>query len=275
MKFKYLISCVFVFVIGLAGCQSGEEATDSNGDEDVVLVLVDGEPVTLPMLERVMADRGVEENDHEAMREILDELIRVRAAANAAVAEGLDQEPEVQAEIELREMDSLYRRYMEKAEGEHEITESDIERVYRQQRERAGDTRYQIEMIAYADAAQALSDLARLEDGATDWNSVVEEAESAQRSVERPGWIDRSQVPEEFASALAKMQSGEIVPVPLEMSDDVRIVRVLDTRPLEVPPLDQVRDGIRRSLERERRQAIMETLYDEAEIEPMLPLEEQ
>lgn len=275
MNLKYLISCVFIFVIGLAGCQSDEEAAGGGGDEDVVLVLVDGEPITLPMLERVMADRGVEENDHEAMREILDELIRVRAAANAAEAEGLDQEPEVQAEIALREMDSLYRRYMEKAEGEHEITESDIERVYRQQGERAGDTRYQIETIAYAETAQALSDLARLEDEATDWDSVVETAEANERSVERPGWIDGSQVPEEFANALAETQSGEIVPVPLEVSGGVRIVRVLDTRPLEVPPLDQVRDGIRRSLERERRQAIMETLYDEAEIEPMLPLEEQ
>lgn len=275
MKLKYLISCVFVLVIGLAGCQSEEEAAEGSGDEDVVLVLVDGEPITLPMLERVMADRGVEENDHEAMREILDELIRVRAAANAAVAEGLDQEPEVQAEIALREMDSLYRRYMEKAEGEHEITESDIERVYRQQRERAGDTRYQIETIAYTDTAQALSDLARLEDELADWDSVLEEAESAERGVERPGWIDRSQVPEEFASALAETQSGEIVPVPLEMSESVRIVRVLNTRPLEAPSLDQVRDGIRRSLERERRQAIMETLFDEADIEPMLPLEEQ
>lgn len=275
MKLKYLSIIVFILVLALPGCQSGEEAAEGNGNEDVVLVRVDGEPITLPMLERVMADRGVPENDHEAMREILDELIRVRATANAAVAEGLDREPEVEAEIALREMDSLYRRYMAKAEGEHEITESDIERVYRQQRERAGDTRYRIEMIAYADSARALSDLARLEDEATDWDSVVETAEADQRSVERPGWIDGSQVPEDFAGALAETQSGEIVPVPLELSEAVRIVRVLDTRPLEAPSLDEVRDGIRRSLESDRRQAIVETLYEEAEIEPMLPLEEQ
>lgn len=275
MNLKYLSIIAFVSVLALPGCQSGEEAEDGNGDEDVVLVLVDGEPITLPMLERVMADRGVSENDHEAMREILDELIRVRAAANAAVAEGLDREPEVEAEIALRKMDSLYRRYVARAEEEHKITESDIERVYRQQRERAGDTRYRIEMIAYADSARALSDLARLEDGTTDWDSVVETAEADQRGVERPGWIDGSQVPEDFASALGETESGEIVPVPLEMPEGVRIVRVLDTRPLEAPPLDEVRDGIRRSLESERREAIVETLYDEAEIEPMLPLEEQ
>lgn len=261
---------IISLIILMAGCQSGEE----NGDDVVTLVLVDGEPITLPMLERVMADRGVDEDDHEAMREILDELIRVRAAANAAIEAGLHREPEVRAEIALREMDSLYRRYMRQAESEHEITEADIERVYREQRERAGDTRYRIETIVYEDSARALRDLARAEDGAVDWNELVASAETENRRIDSPGWIDRSQVPADFATALEETDVGELVPALLETQQGERIVRLADTRALEAPPLEEVRAGIRRTLEGQRRQAITETLYEEAEIEPMLPLEE-
>lgn len=272
MKYNLLIVIIISFLVGC-----GERAEDAAGTEtgdEVVLVRVDGEPITLPMLERVMDARGIGEDQHEAMRDLLDELIRLRVVANAAIDEGIDREPEVRAERQLRDMESLYRHYLDRAQRAEPVTDEQIEAVYRSQRERAGDTQYRIETIIYPSQSDALREIARLEDGEIDYEAIRDAAEAAGRSVEQPGWIDRSQVPEEFATLLAESSAGEVVPLPLDTPQGWRLVRVTDTRELEVPALDEVREGIARRLLEQRRQARIEKLYEQAEVEPMLPLDE-
>lgn len=270
MKNNLLI--LLILPLAIIGCQSEDPAMDH--DDEVVLVLVDGEPVTLPMLELMMRSRGVDEQDHETMRELLDELIRMQAAANAAAAEGIADEPEVRAERRLRDLQTLTRHYINHYQREHPVTDDEVETVYREQIERAGDTRYRIETITYLDQAEALRALAEIDAGRTDFDALRAQAEAAGRAVEQPGWVDRSQVPPDFAEAMVRSGPDEVVGVPLETSRDWRIVQVIETQTLTPPSLEEVREGIARTLLRQRRQALMETLQEQAEIEPMLPLEE-
>lgn len=271
MNPKYLIF-LFLFFLFACGDQGGESA-DSD-DEAVVLVEVDGTPVTLTMLETVMEARGLSESDHEAMRELLDELIRMQAVANAARAEGLDRDPQVQARLRIARLQTLNQHYLERAQQGRTISEQDIRDVYDAQLERSGDTQYRIEIIAYDDQARALKAIKRLQDGAIDYAALRAEAQASGLPVDTPGWIDRSQVPEDFAAALAETGTGSVVPRPLKNSRGWFLVRVSDKRDLQVPDFEQVRDGIARSLRQQQNKALVESLYDQAEITPMLPLEE-
>lgn len=269
MSYKLLIVCMALAF--LSACQSQEEAI---GEDDVVLVLVDGEPITLPMLELAMRSRGVTEDDHERMRDLLEELIRMRAVANAAERDGLLDDPEVRAERRLRDMEVLHLRYISHVQRQHPVTDEDIETVYRQQRERAGDFQYQIETITYPDQATALRVLATLDDGEMEYEAVRRDAESSGLAVEQPGWVDLSQVPAEFAAVLEDREPGSVITLPLETPQGWRVVQVIDRRALQTPPLEQVREGIARSLLQQRRQALIEDLYDQADIKPMLPMED-
>lgn len=271
MKYNYLIF-LFSFFLIACGNQGGESA-DADA-ETVVLVEVDGTPVTLTMLEVAMEARGVSENDHEAMRELLDELIRMQAVVNAARGEGLDRNPEVRAQLRLVEMQTLYRHYLERAQRGRTISEQDLRDVYAAQLERSGDTQYRIEIIGYDDQARALKAIERVQDGAVDYAALRAEAQASGLPVDEPGWIDRSQVPEDFAALLVETGAGEIVPQPLNNPQGWFVVRVSDKRDLQVPSFEQVRDGIARSLEQQQRQTLVESLYDQAEITPMLPLEQ-
>lgn len=270
MRYRSLIILSIAF---LSACAQEEGSIDSD-NEGTVLVEVDGQPITLAMLERSMEARGVEASEHERMRELLDELIRVQAVANAARSEGMAEEPEVQAELRLVEIQTLYRRYINRAEQAEPVSDEDIRDVYQAQLERSGDTQYRIETIAYDEQARALQAIRRLQDGEVTHSELRAEAQADGLAVEEPGWIDRSQVPEDFAGRLVDTESGEIVPRPLESSRGWHLVRVLETRELQVPSLDEVREGIARSLLQQRREALTKSLYDQAEITPMLPLEE-
>lgn len=271
MNCRLLILLSIVFVSACA--QEGGESAAS-GEEAVVLVEVDGAPVTLPMLERVMEVQNVAEDDHERMRQVLDELIRMQAVANAARSEGLADDPEVRAEIRLGEMQTLYRHYVNRAQRADPVTDEEIEAVYQAQRERSGDTQYRIETIAFDDQARALQAIRRLEDGDVTYSELRAEAKAEGLAIEEPGWIDRSQVPQDFAARLDEADAGSVVPQPLESRQGWHLVRVLETRDLEVPSLEEVREGIARSLLQQRRQALIQSLYDQAEITPMLPLDD-
>ncbi|HSH26836.1 MAG TPA: peptidylprolyl isomerase [Wenzhouxiangella sp.] len=271
MKYKYLILLAFFFLIACGN--QGSESADTD-TEAVVLVEVDGTPVTLTMLEVAMEARGVAENDHEAMRELLDELIRMQVVANAARSEGLDRNSKVRAQLRLAELQTLSRHYLERAQRGQTISEQDIRDVYAAQLQRSGDTQYRIEIIGYDNQARALKAIERVQEGAVDYAALRTEAQAAGLMVDEPGWIDRSQVPEGFAALLVEAGTGEIVPQPLENPRGWFVVRVSEKRDLQVPPFEQVRDGIARSLRQQQGQTLVESLYDQAEITPMLPLEQ-
>lgn len=267
MKRSFLL---IVFALVIAGCEPGHES-ELVHEDDVLLVLVDGRPVTLPMLEALMEIRGVDEADEEGMRELLDELIRIRAMANAAEDEGLADEPRIRAERAIKDMETLYVSYVERVQRENPVSEEEIRQVYDAQVERAGDRQFRVETLAYPDQSSALRALEAAEDEGIDFATM---AEQSGQVVQPVGWVDTSQVPSRFAVELAESEAGQVVPLPLEYEGQWLAVHVTDTRALEPPAFEDLQEGIRRRLNRERVQALIDTAYDAADIEPMLPMDE-
>lgn len=276
MNAKQLLGRIGLFglLLALAGCHNPTGTDSLIGADDVILVEVDGRPISLPMLEFMMAQRGIAEDDHEAMRELLDELIRLRAVANAAESDGLAEQPEVRAQRALRDMETLQLRYFTRIHEQYPVTEEAIVETYNNQLERSGDRQFRLQTVVYSSQADALRRLAELDEQALDFDALVAEARSEDRLVEPTGWVDRSQLGPELGPLLDQAAAGDVLSAPLRTPQGWRLLRVEDARPLDVPALDAVRDGIERQLVRQRLEALVEDLYQAAEITPMLPLED-
>lgn len=264
---------IFFVVLWVAACDQALD-TPLLDEDEVVLVMVDGRPVTLPMLEVLMQIRDVGEDDEAGMRQLLDELIRIRVMANAAEDATLAEDTHVRAERMIKDMETLYVHFLEHYQQENPIDEDEIERAYREQVTRSGDRQFLIESILYNDQAAILIDIARVEDENLDFETLASEARERGLRVEQGVWVDRTQVPESFATVLSETAEGDVVPVPLHAGGEWRLARLGDTRPLEVPDLSEVHDGIRRHLTRQQSESLIERLYEAADIVPMLPLEE-
>jgi peptidyl-prolyl cis-trans isomerase C len=268
MKNKMLIPIAFL-ALSLMGCQANEPW---HSKEDVVLVEVDGRPVTLPMLEFMMDNKGITEEDTDGMRELLEELIRLRVVANAAETDGLADQKMLRAERAIKDMEALQIAYFKQVYEQFPVTDERIEEAYRAQVARAGQFQYQLETISFVDQPQALSALLQLEEGAETFESLITEAKANGREVMTSPWVDQSQVPDRFAAALVRSQVGSIVTLPLPAPNGAGwlVTRIADRRGLSAPPIDQVREGIARSLVRQRLDALVEDLYAAADIVPML-----
>jgi len=269
---------IFVIAALLSGCGASDNEADIArmlvADDDVVLVEVGGAPVTLPMLEFLMEMRDVDEEDTEGMRELLDELIRLRSVANRAAEEEVSSRERVRAERMIKDIEVQYVRYLEHFQQENQVSEEEIRAVYQAQVERAGDRRYKLETIEFDQQAAALEQLDALRQGSLNFQGALERADAAGRVARRTDWIDASQVPPDFAEVLGETAAGTLVDSLLPYQDQWLIVRVAEIDALDPPALDEVREGIRRTLVREQTQAMIERTYDQAEITPMLPVEE-
>jgi len=262
--------------LSLTACQSSAPEPESAvGEDEVVLVLVDGQPITLPMLEYTMEARGISEDDHDAMRSALDELIRLQAVANEARSSGLADQPRVKAHQRLRSLEALQISYFEQLAQEQPISDAEIETAYRAQIERAGQRQYQIETIVYTNQPAVLTALESIEEGSADFEALARQARANGLAVDEPLWVDLSQLPPDIGSLLQEAESGAVLSLPLQTQQGWRLVRLSDTRRLQPPALEQVRQGIVRTLARERVNARVDELYEASEITPMLPLEDE
>ena len=278
MKPSQLLIVTFL-ATGLMACQQApgpaqRAQSDLVAEDDVILVEVDGNPISLPMLEFMMSQRGITEDDHEAMRSLLDELIRLRAVANAAEREGLADRPEVRAQRALRDMETLQLRYFTQVHEQNPVTEEMIAETYENQIQRSGETQFRLETVVYPQQSDALLQLAALQDGQISFDELVDNARANGLTVEPTGWVDRSQLGPEIGPLLEQAEDGEVLSAPLGTPQGWRLMRVVSTRPLEAPGLDAVREGIERQLVRQRLEARVEALYEAAEITPVLPLGE-
>ena len=278
MMFNRLILIIFissgVAVLGGCGGSGGNDGPSLVADDDVVLVEVDGVPVTLPMLEFMMEVRGIDEEDTEGMRELLDELIRRRAVANRAAEEQISTRPRVRAERMVKDTEIQYLRYLEHFQEGNPISDDEIRAVYQAQLNRAGERRYQLETIEFTDQAPALAQLDALQTGELSFEQAIERASDEGRIARRTEWIDASQVPADFAAVLAGTSPGDVVESLLPYQDKWLIVNVADVDTLAPPSFDEVREGIRRMLLRDQSQSMIEQTFERAEITPMLPLED-
>lgn len=267
LKFLILISIVSLII----GCDRSDPGLVD--DQDVVLVEVDGEPLTKSMLEYLMTVRGVDEGDIDGMRKLFDELIRLRAVANAAEREGVSMRPDVRAERMLKDIEVQYVRYLEQFQQDNPVTDQDVLAAYREQIRRAGDTRWQLETIEFPDQPAALEAVRSLRAGELEFRAALETAAEQGRVARRTDWVDASQVPPSFVPTLSATPVGEVVEEVMPFETRWLVVRVAERETLQTPALDEVREGIRRTLLREKSQAMIDLLFEQAEITPMLPLD--
>jgi len=274
MNHRVLILVVLLTAL-VVGCGPGTGGEQWVTDEDVVLIEVDGEPISLPMLEFMMANRGVSEDDHEAMRGLLDELIRLRVVANAAINEGIASDAKLRAQRAIRDMEALQIAYFTDIYERYPVTPTQIEETYRRQLQRSGSEQYQLQTIAYGSQSEALIALVGLNEEEFGFDELLARAEAENRAVNTTAWVDRSQLPERIHSELSDASVGQFLslPLPAPNGQDWLVAQIVDQRPLDAPALEEVREGIARTLVRQRLEALVDDLYEAADIQPMLEMD--
>lgn len=270
-------------ILALAACRQPVE------QDDQVLARIGEEAITVAEFEQEMARRSEGRpmffQRASNRRALLEELLRHRMLVQEARDAGIDQEPQFRALVERMLIQRLREKRLEAELEADAPTDDEIAAYHENNREAfSRPTRRQVAMVrlevpasagdeerqARRDQAEAAQQAAaELPADITHFGAVAVEFSDDRSSRYQGGvvgWLVEEQAqryrwPEPVLEAAFLLdKAGEMSPL-IETPEAFYLLRLADLQPGRVQPLEQVADGIRHRLRRERASALEEGLF--------------
>jgi peptidyl-prolyl cis-trans isomerase C len=258
-----------VLLLCLPGCRDEKggkavvEKTDSN-----ILARIGDEEITKADLEAALEQ--IPEGKREALRtKVIDDLIKVKVFADEARKAGLDNDPQVKAQLEETTDDSLARSFVKRyLDTQAQPSEEEAKQYYLDHKEDfvipEGVLLQQIvvkkkeqaeAVLAALKAGEAFETLAKKESIARSWK------DEGRLGWQYKGWLEPAE--EEAAFSLEKGKLSEII----KTKAGYEIIKVLDKRDQRQAPFEEARQRIRSSLFSARKKELVNQYYEKAGLE--------
>ncbi len=203
-------------------------------------------------------DRGVREN-----------LIALELITQQAIKEGVEKDPKVQAQIDLTREQILTRAYQARYAKANPIKDDVLRADYDRMKAELGKNEYLVEHILVAKEDDARAIIADLKKGG-DFEKIAKEKSIDTGSRDKGGkldWATPVSYDKSFSEAMVKLKKGETTDAPVKSPFGYHVIRLIDVRPLEAPPFDEVKDRIRQAKEQEAFGQMVQQLRAKAKIE--------
>ncbi len=207
----------------------------------------------------------------EQRKEMLDDLVRLYVAAKTAADQGLDKQGEVAARSELMSRSGLADLVAQQFLAGKEPTEEEIRKEYEEQVAKMPKTEYHARHILVATEDFAKDLIAQLGKGAKfEELAAKNSVDSSKDQGGDLGWFPPSRMVKPFADAVEKLEKGKYTLVPVKSEFGFHIIKLEDTRPLEAPPFDAVKQQVGQIVMQKKLQAHLDTLAAQMKVERTL-----
>ncbi len=217
---------------------------------------------------RERVQQGVADNDR-LRAAVKEELINREILLQEANRTGLAKRPELLAELELLRQSAIVQAYLRDWAKQHPVSDADVQKEYERARTQTGQTEYKARHILVASEDEAKKLLAELQKGAK-FEELAQKSSIDEGTKPRGGDLDWN-VPaifdKAFADALVKLEKGRMTAAPVRSRFGFHIIRLEDVRPVNFPPLAQVKPQIQQRLVQARIQELVRDLRAKAKIE--------
>jgi peptidyl-prolyl cis-trans isomerase C len=220
---------------------------------------VGGQPISKELFDYfVRKQTGVRADQVREQRraQLLEELKKLTAAAQIDSAK---VSPDVQQEIDLQRLETLAHAAAVGAGVFATPTDRELSAAYEQFKAELPTREYHVAHILVATEGLADGVIARLRAG-EDFAKVAKD-KSADDSRDRGGdigWIAPGKLPGAFMDAVPGLKVGEFTKKPVKTAYGWHIIRLVETRPTDAPPFEEVKAQIAANLQQERYQAFLD-----------------
>lgn len=253
-----------------AGCSDPGDRTDGDDQaalDSPTLASVNGEAVTEALLDAYLRARGANDPSPEQREKALQEVVNLVLLRQQAEKQGLDEEPEVKADLALHHLSALATRQVREHNADNPITEADARMEYERTRDTAGTREYRVRHILLASREAAEQTIAELDEGA-DFAKLADERSRDNREDAGGdlGWLNLPQLPQALRGPVRELEPGEHGREPVQTRFGWHVLKLEDTRELEAPGFDEVKQGVIASLQRQRMESYVQDLRAGADI---------
>jgi peptidyl-prolyl cis-trans isomerase C len=271
---KSVLIPVLATVALLAACtrpasDAGKVAADAKPAAKPVAT-VNGEDISAEVFDvfsKAVSGGAAEAPTDEQRAQMVDQLINMTLAAQAAEKEGLDKDPAVQARLDLLHTQILAEAASEKYIKSHPVSDSELRAEYDTQ-VAAMPKEYKARHILVDNKESAEAVISQLQTG-SDFSKLAtaESKDSSAKNGGDLGWFSPQSMVKPFADAVVALQKGEYTKEPVQSEFGWHVIMLDDVRSPEVPEFDQVKQQVEMLSQRKKLQAYIDELRKTAKIQ--------
>jgi peptidyl-prolyl cis-trans isomerase C len=235
----------------------------SESDAAKPLAVVNGREIPALYGELVKRDMAQGQPDSPQLEaRVRDSLINLELLSQAAIKQGLENDPRIAAALNIRREDQLAKAYLEHYVKTHPVTDAEIQAAYDKAAATTVEEEYLVHHILVKTEAEANKIIASLNKKNVKFEDQAKKYSQDPGSAKNGGaldWADRGAYVKEFSDAMVALKKGETTQKPVKTQFGYHVIRLDDTRMPKLPPLDAVRGEIVKQLQQQRvREAIAE-----------------
>jgi peptidyl-prolyl cis-trans isomerase C len=204
----------------------------------------------------------------EQKAQMLDQLINMTLAAQAAEKDGLAANPEVKARADLLNAQILAEAASDKYIKAHPVSESEVKAEYdRQVAAMPKEYKARHILVETKEIAESLiRDLAAGGDFAKLAKAESKDPGSAKAGGDL-GWFSGTSMVKPFSDAVASLQKGEVTKAPVQTQYGWHVIQLEDVRTPQPPAFDDVKKQVEMIAQRKKLQAYLDELRKTAQIQ--------
>jgi peptidyl-prolyl cis-trans isomerase C len=220
---------------------------------------------------KVAASQG-QPDTPDFRKKVLDDLITLKILSQEAHNKGLDKQPDtvqqIEQQTELDRQNILAMAYVQDYTKNHPISEDTLKQEYESLKVKLGNTEYKVAHILVSSEDEAKAIEAQLKKKGK-FENIAKEKSKDPGSSEHGGdlgWNVPSNFVPPFADAMTHLKKGQIS-APVQSQFGWHIIKLEDTRSLNVPPFEQVKPNLMQRLQQQSVQKVIADLRKDAKIE--------
>lgn len=188
----------------------------------------------------------------EELKEAVNQYVGMQVAAAAATKAGLDKDPAIRAQLELTHANVLSETLLARFLEANPVTDADIQAEYDTQ-VAATPPEYHARHILVDDKTLAEAIIQKLQ-AKGDFAALAKQysKDGSASSGGDLGWFSPEAMVKEFSTAVIALQKGQYTTTPVQTQFGWHVIQLEDTRPAQLPPLDQVKDRVKQLVQRKR-----------------------
>ncbi len=259
-------------LLTLMACSSKDAVQSAAPGKDAVAATVDGIPISESLVRLMLKQRSDLGRDAgaEARKTYIDRLAMQLIISQAAIKEGLDKAPEVADQIDLIKQSILVDAFVKNYVKNNPISDDALNAAYAKMKADATGNEYKARHILVDNEAEAKDIIAKLNKNPKAFAALAEEKSKDTASKGNGGelgWFDpRGMIPE-FGAAVAKLTKGKFTQEPVKTQFGYHVILLEDSRPLPVPPLEQVKPALTQQLQQQNLKKLFDEMKAKAKIE--------
>lgn len=276
MKHRHSTAGFAATLLLLTAC--GQAGTPGAAESGPSVATVNGQAVSASLFDLyigTVTQQPAENVPAEQKTELLDQLVAMQLAADAAQKAGLDKDDAVLAQMELTRLnvlaDAQFKKYLE----DNPVTDAEVQAEYDTQvaaMPKAGGQEYNASHILVDSKTTADGIIAELKAGG-DFAKIAQEKskDGSKDNGGNLGWFTPETMVKPFSDAVVALEKGKYTEAPVESQFGWHVILLNDSRvgapPPAPPALADVRDRVVQLVQQKKLRTYLDDLRKAADIQ--------